>query len=151
VLADSIEHACNLASQLPGWPVVAGEDIDLSGLRYQQRRLLAERGPTWLTGNQQIVTTCAASNLRLSSPDVIIWAGGGLHRPPIPRKWLHCPAGSNHRILLIDCDDRHHVELEAWTCNRRLEYVESDWFDVGVDSTSGRIIRFLHQPNRRNR
>jgi hypothetical protein len=152
VLVEGLEHALALAPRLDGWPIIAGDGlygaVNLGRRPRSDRRLLANRQSMWITGNRQIVTESVAEDLALAGPDVVIWAGGGQHLPPIPRPWLLRPAESDHSLLVIDCNDRHHRLLAEWTRERRGAYTEAGWFDVRVDPIIGRIERFLREPPR---
>jgi hypothetical protein len=153
VLVQSVEHAIALARDLPGWSIVAGAEphgpVDTSGLRAWQRRLLDERRLlaepriAWGSDTSRQIVTAAAAPRRLTSADVVIWAGGGRGMAPIPPSWLRRPAGMSHRLLIVDCIDRHHARLAAWSQERHLQYVEAEMYDVGVDPFLGRMIWFL--------
>lgn len=153
VLVDNVEHAISLGEQLPNWPIIAGENnsasLNTHGLAERKRRLLHERRSMWITGEQQIVTLPAAPSLRLASTDVIVWAGGGAHRPNIPRSWLLHPAGTNHKLLIVDVMDRHHTLLSTWSHRRHEQYIAAEQFDVGVSAELGRVAWFSCQPPRR--
>ncbi len=149
VLVENVEQAIALAEQLPGWPIAAGDQpwdqLNLRGISRSKRKLFEERRTAWLTGEQQIVTVAAAPRLGLAKTDVILWAGGGKHAPEIPRHWLQIPANRARHILVIDVQDNHHQTLAQWSQQRRTEYSKRDWFDVGVQPETGRVIRYLHQ------
>ncbi len=145
VVVESLEHAINLAELLPAWPLAAAGDANLDGLPTEDQRLFAERRGMWNLGTNFVATTAVLPDMALSSLDVIIWAGGGQYGPPLGAEQLICAAGEDRRLLLVDCDDRHHPLLRRWSRRRFGEYLDRDWFGVGIEPSIGRTQWFLKQ------
>jgi hypothetical protein len=151
VLVDTIEHALALAPALPEWPIITAADVYQHGLDRAQRRLLAERRPTWSTGRFGIVTAEALATLESGILDVILWAGGGRHLPPIPESQLVGKTGQVTPLLVVDLNDRQHPALRRWTRWRREAYTAAGWYPVGMAPILAKVKRFLAQPPRRIR
>lgn len=149
VLVDTVEHALALAPAMPGWPILTAAEVYGHGLDRAQRRLLAERRSTWSTGRFVIVTSEGMATLEPGSLDVILWAGGGCHLPPIPEPQLVAKTGQVTPLLVVDLNDRQHPALRRWTRWRREAYTAAGWFPVGMDRLLAKVRLFLAQTPRR--
>jgi hypothetical protein len=145
VLVENVEHAEVLANRLPGWSLCAKD--------------AASPGPT-LTG-RVIATWEGAKDLDVSEWDVVIRADGGMGLTPLldaeaivfgknniatnraPDPIDNYMGQTEHRLLLIDFDDKHHPLLRKWSRNRWSAYAEKGWFGLGVDPVEARVERFL--------
>lgn len=151
VLVENLEHALALVTQMQGSPIIAAAEPFLDGLSESQQRCLHAPCSS-LMSTPNIITAAAAPTTRLQGVDVIFWAGGGPHLPPIPGHWLTRPSNTDQpRVLVVDFADRHHPLLGRWTAARRRACVSNDWFDTDVAPAEGRIERFLAGQRRSNR
>lgn len=139
VLTGSLEHAINLAANLPNWPIIAGDGAQPDGLSRWHQSILRRRQLGWITGERLIVTSMGLHKIDISGLDVVIWAGGGSGLPPLDRRQLLKPAGSDHSLLIVDVADRHAPLLRQWTRERREKYLHANWFPPGISRTNGRV------------
>jgi len=148
ILVEGVDHALVLASLLPDWPVIVGEDVIEDGLGHDQRRLLAERRALPNATGPVIATTAGLARsgvLDLSTFDVLVWAGAGAHLPPMPADRLICRPEQVRGLLVVDLNDRHHPHLRRWSRYRREAYLDAGWFAPGDDPIEARVDRFLAQ------
>lgn len=151
VLVEGVEHALALAERLPGWPIATGPEVIADGLDRQQRRQLIERHVEWSDSGHCIATTTGLATVNVAALDVIIWAGGGQHLPPLPKEMLACKAAMQQQpLLLVDFRDRHHPRLRRWSRQRMAAYAVAGWFPPGVDPLLARVDAFLAQRPRRS-
>ena len=92
-----------------------------------------------------IATVAGLDDIDLAAVDAVVWAGAGQHLPPLPAERLICPAGQPHRLLLVDCDDRHHPQLRRWSRFRREQFESAGWFEFDFKNLVARVRRFLSQ------
>lgn len=149
VVVEALEHALELASRLPHWPVKAGTEVVERGLPPRLCRLLAARRVGRRTTSPFIATSAALEEVEFTELDVVIWAGGGPYGPPLPADRLICRASKEHRLLVVDSCDRHHPRLRRWSRRRREAYREAGWFAPGANPLAEKIKRFLADRPRR--
>ena len=128
VLVEGVEHALALASLLPGWPMIIGDNVIEDGLDSNQIRLLAERRQLPSMSGSMIATMAGLSRpgaVDLNSIDVLAWAGAGKHLPPVPAQQMVCRPEKNRGLLLVDFNDRHHPQLRRWSRCRREAYLDA--------------------------
>ena len=63
--------------------------------------------------------------------DVLIRADAGLGLLRFKEESWMIKEGHDHRLLLVDIDDRRHAELGRWTRKRRRTYRERGWYGPG--------------------
>jgi hypothetical protein len=148
VVVEGVDHALALAKLLPDWPVIVGDGVCEAGFDRYQRQLLAQRRTMPSTTGLMIATLAGLAQpgvLDFNSVDVVVWAGGGSHLPPLPAEMLICRPEQTRALLLVDVADRHHPQLRRWSRYRREEYQDAGWIAPGTDPVKARIDRFLTQ------
>jgi hypothetical protein len=126
--------------------VIVGDGVIEYGLDPNQRQLLSERVAMPTTSGRIIATITGLSRrgaLGISAVDVLIWAGGGSHLPPLPANSLVCRHECARALLLVDFNDRHHPQLRRWSRCRREAYADVGWFAPGADPLQTRVDQFL--------
>jgi hypothetical protein len=147
VLVENVEQALSLAEYLPGWPLNAGQKIDVKGLPRKARDLLKSRPKASANPNYGIFTLETASQLDPGQFDVLIRADAGTGLPGLDEAKLVIPSDSQHNLLLLDFEDRRHDELRRWTEKRREAYRARGWYGVGVDPVEERVKLLLKSRN----
>jgi len=142
VVVESVDHGMRLGRLLASWPVVADNDAYLdhsSTVRVQTLdRFLQDRKPF------VIATASAAEHLPWDRYDAVVAAGAGSGLPTFADR-LTCPAGEDHRLLVVDVADRQPVSLRRDTAYRKSAYESADWFPAGMNPGAGRVRRYLAQ------
>jgi len=143
VLVENAEHGVALAKQLPGCRMVTGPHVDLKGMNRASRETFA--AATRHSGEDvpAIYTLAAADQLDPRRIDVLIRADAGQELPPIRDDLLMLPNSDDHRLLLVDFDDRRHHELGRLTRRRKRTYRERGWYAPGADPLEERVKDFL--------
>ena len=73
---------------------------------------------------------------------VMVRADGGEHLPPMFNpELLSIPCDSDHRLLVVDFDDKSWLRMRTRT--RKEAYQESGWLRPGADALETRVDRFL--------
>src|SRR5262249_35815042 len=130
VLVDDVSHGLELSGRL-GWPLLAGEDVDVVGLSSRERAMI-----TGERRNEQPVVVTGAGMAKAGRFDVLVRADGGVGLPELPGELLRVRHGGGRRLLLVDCDDRHHPLLRRRSRRRREAYLEAGWRVVGREVTA---------------
>ena len=143
VLVENVEHGLKIARKLPGWPLIAGPDVYLQGLKRQDQELFQSIAKTSSDNAHGIFTITAIDRLDPRKIDVLIRADAGIGLPPIDNKRLLIPNTDQHRLLLIDFDDRRHHDLRVLTRRRKKAYDKRGWYRVGADPVEERVKDFL--------
>jgi hypothetical protein len=143
VLVGNVEHGLQLARKLPGWPLVAGAEVNMRGLSRSDRDLLGSITSTSDNHDHGIFTHAVAGQIDPHQIDVLIRADAGTGLPPLDERTLMVPNGINHRLLLLDFDDRRHRDLGRWTRRRRRAYRERGWYHPGADPVEERVTDFI--------
>ena len=105
VVVEGVDHALALAKLLPDWPVIVGDGVCEAGFDRYQRQLLAQRRTMPSTTGLMIATLAGLAQpgvLDFNSVDVVVWAGGGSHLPPLPAEMLICRPEQTRALLLVD-------------------------------------------------
>jgi hypothetical protein len=90
-----------------------------------------------------IYTVAAADQIDPREIDVLIRADSGSGLPPIEEaKWLQ-DNRRNHRLLLLDFDDRRNNEVGRSFRKRRSAYRARGWYGPEADSIEERVRDFL--------
>jgi hypothetical protein len=142
VLVENIEHALQLASKLPGWPVQTGADVNVTGLNASDRRELDARRAIWPVG-RMIVTHAGFVAIDLAEWDVVVRADGGIDSGLLTAEGAISRRGARPPLLLIDFFDRFHPSLKRNSARRRQAYSKQGWFDRGVDRLQAQVELFL--------
>ena len=128
VVVENIEHAIELAKQLPRWPVITGRGVTVEGLSAEARSLLERRSWNESRGpNRMIITLAGLENFDAELLDVVIRAEGGEHLPSAIENLTITNNRKYPALELIDCDDHHHPLLRKWSRARRNEYDRRGW------------------------
>jgi hypothetical protein len=143
VLTDNVEHGVTLARRLPGWPVVTGREVCVKGLPRKDRDLLESVGTTSGAMGNGIYTVAAADQIDPCEIDVLIRADSGSGLPPVEEAKGLQENRRNHRLLLLDFDDRRHNEHGRSTRKRRRAYRARGWYGPGADPVEERVRDFL--------
>lgn len=143
MIVDSVDHGLEMAGHLHGWPLVAGEEVCMAGLSPEQIDVLN-------MGNEAVRAACPSeptivtpSGLaRAGKFDIIIRADGNGSLLPLPREHLIERHEDRGRLVIVDCDDRHHYLLRRWTRERRQAYLRVG-FDVAGEVPKSPLDRFV--------
>ena len=110
ILIEGVEHALQLWRRHHHLRLLTGPDVWAENFPAGQQQLFAQATSTPANmAVPTIVTATAMQDLDLTTIDVLIRADGGQGLPPIPQVASLPVSGSFcRRLLLIDCDDRHH-------------------------------------------
>lgn len=147
ILVDRPQHAVSLARMLPAWRVCAGDD-SLNVMPGSIRRRVLRDRCRWHDGRRQIVLTDAARDSPGRSFDVVIWAGGGQSRAPVPLSWMTDHSVSARPMLLVDFQDRFNRHVRTLASKRRADCEKHDMFEVDITLAEGRIRRILRSQRR---
>ena len=142
ILVDNLEHGIDLAKRLPDWKLATGSYVNTGGLNQRDQALLRKR-TNWTWGTPTIFTTAAADQINPQLLDVLIRADAGTGLPPFNEDKLALHQSVNHRLLLVDFDDRRHHQLRRWTTLRRQAYRRAGWYSPGADPLNERVKDFL--------
>jgi hypothetical protein len=148
ILTENVEHALVLAEQLPAWPVLTAEEVSTAGLSARQRQVLQHRTQTQNAPAGLIATAAGLSPLGhplwhfAATWNVVLRADGGTGLPPLA-SWQAIDYLSTARLLVIDCDDRHHPELQQRTRRRQRAYSQDGWILAGMATTHPELAQFL--------
>lgn len=143
VLVEGIEHAVALAGSLPGWPILAGAELDADALPRPVARVLD--GRQWTVRAEPvraIATLDGIAQLDLDSVDLVIRADGGVGVPEALAGHLSIPHRVDRPLILVDFDDRHHPELRRRSRGRRRAYRSLGWTVDGVASSTSPLDLF---------
>jgi hypothetical protein len=145
LLVQTVEHALELAQQLPGWRVAAGSSLNEEGLTAEQiARLHPAPDPFRVGPLRAIATAAVLERWDLRNIDVLVRADGGIGLPPLSPWQLGVAADRPVRpLLLIDCHDQHHPLLRRQSRARLQAYEERGWNAPGIDPVQARVQRFL--------
>ncbi len=143
IMVTGVEHALDLLPRLPGSMLLAGKDINVAGLAPADRKFLAARASQGNRPNLQIVTAAALEQVNLSQIDVVIRADAGSGDLLFENRQLLVQNIDNHRLLLIDFDDRTDPQLRRWSRWRRQAYATQGWYAPHADPLEERIKGFL--------
>lgn len=150
VVCDNVEHAFELASMLPTWRIVLGED-ELAGLSGEQQQAIDSVPYDPFSTPKAIVTVAGLRSMDLSDFGAVVWAAGGMGMPTSAIVLPICQPDQPRRLLWIDCDDRFQQQLHRASRVRRQDYVDNGWFDVGRNAVVCRIEQFLNDLSRGQR
>jgi hypothetical protein len=128
LLVEGVEHGLALARLLPGVPLVTGPDVWKEGLSPGQVQLLKAGKKAKDRGRAIVTSTGLAHAGRF---DVLVRADGGTGLPPLPQAQRAVANGDDTRLLLVDCDDRHHPVLRQRSRQRRDAYAGAGWNLLG--------------------
>ncbi len=144
VVAAGPEQAAIIARRLPSWPVIVGagysETLQISGCADP----LEGRSQNACTSLPAIVTEDAFKRLNLDAigVDAIVWAAAGKHGMNMPPERLTCAGDVDHRLLLVDAEDRFGLP-GRWSQARRRAYKRADWLATTPSVANRRMQRFL--------
>lgn len=116
-------------------------DVMARELQRQGKQSFLHRYPSG--GNRLWLVTFSESwKVDWTEVDVLVRADGGEYLPPIPDpQLLAIPCDSDHRLLVVDFDDRNRLRMR--TRARQDAYRKSGWLPPGVDALEASIDRFL--------
>jgi hypothetical protein len=145
LLVQTVEHALELARQLPSWRVAAGSSVNEEGLTAEQiARLHPAPNPFRVGPLRAIVTAAVLEQMPLDNVDVLVRADGGISLPPLgPYHLVEGPDRPVRPMLLIDCHDQHHPLLRRQSRARLQAYEERGWNAPGIDLVQARVEQFL--------
>jgi len=132
ILAENVEHALALASSLPAAPIVHGPDCWIDDLSPEKKRLLNYRVPR--VRHVKIATPDGLASI--GPVDVLLRADSGRTLPALAADQRIAPPGTQERLLVIDCQDRHHPVLRSLSGERREAYVAAGWRIHGETESS---------------
>lgn len=139
VLADGIDHAGKILRAMPGWSLVCAPDVWLDGIPAKDQQLLKERRKGW-TKNRTVIAT-PTSLPRLRKIDVLVRMDAGIGLPPLSDHAQRSRT-SDDRLLVIDANDRHHLQLRKWTHRRKQEYRQAGW-NISGEEPESQLHQFL--------
>lgn len=139
ILVNTVEHGLALARLLPDWRIVAGPEVWTQGLSQEDREVFTRP----LQPGRSIVTATALPTFDLTQIDVMIRADGGIDLPPIPAGNLVLDNTSDHWLLLVDFEDRHHPALRRRSRMRHRAYREAGWYAPGANPVTERFRDFV--------
>ena len=144
---DNVEHAAELARQLPDWSVQLGADCHMDGLPRAALQALRRNQSTgsMMGSRKQIMTVDAVRVHDITNTGILIWCGtsGGL--PPISRNSLLADSRSRsaaRSLLLIDLVDRSHIELHHRSRERECLCLHRGWVPPNTTPEIVRSIAF---------
>jgi hypothetical protein len=105
---------------------------------------LGGRSQNTCTSLPAIITEDAFKQLNLDAigVDAIVWAAAGKHGLNVLPEHLTCAGDRDHRLLLVDADDRFGLP-GRWSKARRKAYKRADWLATIPSVSYRRIQRFL--------
>jgi hypothetical protein len=144
VVVANVEQLLSVAERLKGWPLVAGDDADLTGLSREQRSKLRQPiNPFHVGPFSAVVTAAALSRLGLADVGAIVRADGGAGPLAITPDQLAEPdAGPVRPLALVDLLD-HHPDLLRQSLSRLDGYRRRGWLAPGANPLWERVDRFL--------
>jgi len=125
ILTENVDHALELGSKLPDWPILAGDSMALDGLtpvdiqRLEQGSALGRRSP------RLIVTMAGLA--RAGRLDIVIRADGGTGLPELDMGVTTYENGRPQTLVIFDFEDLHHRQLRRRSEQRREAYRDAGW------------------------
>lgn len=144
ILVEQLDHAIQLATRLPDWPIYARPESDLSGIRCEMRACINPPVPTRRYGLKAIVVADAARQFPGYYAKGIIWAGGG-YSVRVPRPWLFEFRDHQYPARIIDFLDRFSPEVFAASEHRRAMLNRMGIFDLNAEASLERVKRFARE------
>ena len=95
------------------------------------------------SSDQQIVTAAMAGKIDLTQLEMLIRADGGIGLPAIPESSYVVANDVQHRLLLVDMNDRHHPRLRQRSRQRTECYAQEGWYAPGANPVAERVQEFL--------
>jgi hypothetical protein len=122
MLVAGVEQAIAVARLLPAWPIVTGASVHTIGLGTGDEELLWQRRVAPWPLERAIVTTAGLNLWQVEYADVLIRADGGVDIPTALVAATRSHSQAERRLLLVDCDDRHHRLLRVRSRQRQAAY-----------------------------
>jgi hypothetical protein len=127
VLCQSLPHALKVGKHLRSWPIVHGDDVDVSRLSAAQARRLNNSLSPFAPPTEMIATVAGLSKIWWPARfQIIIWAGVGPSIPSGISNLLNVPSLASVEIayfaLVVDIDDHSSPTHCGWAQQRRREY-----------------------------
>ena len=147
VVVENVEHAFQLARNLPGWDIVAGENCFLGDLAGEQITAFRSAANWRNRKRARFAIATHAGLAKVGGCDVLIRADGGTMPLPADLRLLRSRE-PNVRLAIVDFLDRHHPALLAWSKLRRSQYLEAGWEVLGYCPTLNPLEARWHHPRR---
>lgn len=137
ILTENVEHAAQLHDRLSDWPIVAGKEVETSGLNPKVKAAIeAGRNPGAKLMQDVLVTPDGFADL--GPVGVLIRADAGIGLPPVPPGFYvvddEIPSTTTivddevpSTVTIVDVKDLHHPYLRRLSKSRKVAYQRRCW------------------------
>ncbi len=141
-LVENLDHAIQLGRELPGWPIYARPESNLSRISKKMRRRVNPHFEWGFIEVGVIIVADAYEQYPGETARAIIWAGGG-NAVPIPRAWLFEKGLQDRPLTVYDFQDNFSRETRLASNRRRERLHELETYESGKEPRVERVRRFL--------
>lgn len=144
ILVENLDHANQLGSELPGWPIYARplSECNLDGIPRSIQRRINPNVDLGFMAKGVIVVADGFEQYRGETARAIIWAGGG-KSIPIPRAWLFEKGLQDRPLTVYDFQDNFSRESRLASNRRRERLHELEIYESRKEPWVERVRRFL--------